>query len=199
MHLHLLMSSQLFVDVRVLASSLRKASIPVSCLIISSVSSHFHSASSLASPPLDSVNLSCSHLLSALKPPRTKQGKAAVAVKDGKSPWEWQEQKRERVIGERHQRRARRSLASKVRWDRGWQRVILWLTMGQHCITAQASKHTETQRNNACTSFTVHCCSLPFHLCSWWKAFSHFKYPITIISWKETETNTLTEIKMSLL
>lgn len=199
--------------VRVLASSLRKASIPLSCLIILSVSSHFHTASSLASPSLESVNPPRSHLLSALKPPRTKQGKAAVAVKDGKSPWEWRGNKNVRDIrGE-----ARRSLASKVRWDRGWQRVIFWLTTGQLASLHRPQNTHNTRRNNTCTSVTGHSSCLPFYMWLWWKAFSHFKYTITYdtgftaerISAEKLEralrkssldgNNTLTEIKTRFL
>lgn len=42
----------------------------------------------------------------------------------------WESDGRKDMRGE-----AMRSLAGKVRWDGGWQRVVLSLTMGQHSLS----------------------------------------------------------------
>ncbi len=48
----------------------------------------FHTPlSSPGSPSLYSAGLHLSHLLSTLRPSRTKRGTAAASAKEGKSPW----------------------------------------------------------------------------------------------------------------
>lgn len=87
--------------------------------------------------------------------PKNKAGKSCSGWKGWKvTLGTTREQKRERERDIRGG--ARRSLASKVGWKRGWQRVIFWPTTGQPCIAAQASKCTQTQHSDACSSVSVH-------------------------------------------
>lgn len=102
--------------------------------------------SSLGSPSLYSARLHLSHLLSTLWLSRTKQGTAAVSVREGMSPWgddrgtktwaRWRERERERMRGSIEGR-----LGGKERKEgkhRSWHRDILWLIKGQHCISAES-------------------------------------------------------------
>lgn len=58
---------------------------------------------------------------------------------------------------------AMRGLASKARWDGGWQRVILWLNNGAapHCCTGPRQQTTGRHRGHGSKSFTA-CARLVF-------------------------------------